>query len=424
MSLIDDIIRNLPPGLTEADVIDMIDGGGAVPQQREGAIIEALRADPRLALLVKQLRADRAMLIAAEPAIERAPASLVDLIDAQLERAALSALVHEAEEATAPIPISSVQPARGFGGGRGVLAVLAESIWARRLATAASIAVVGGLGALGVRELVRQWPRISGASPIASNDARPNDVGVTADPGETRLTHTDPDAASMHASEIASNTTSVSPPPARDSAAGHGDAMPTELSPAAALALAQEGRLVITVRARQLPATLRHLESLSRSAGAESRWRAYPMTNLPAELAMLASPLPGGVPGGATDFPGPTGGGGLPPGALASDAIGPRMPAGDAALPPPTAGPTLTPARVVVKSVSVVRMSAESHRLADLLSDLNAAREQRAEFRVLPPGSALEQRPALDPDAVLWWSAGPESWAPRVSIPIVVEVLE
>jgi anti-sigma factor RsiW len=108
---------SLPPGITEADLIDLIDG--AVPSEREGVLIAALRDEPRLGLMVKRMRADRGGLEELGAVSMAAPAGLIEGIESKLNREALRELVAESEEAPAVIPISGVQPAHWSDGGPG-----------------------------------------------------------------------------------------------------------------------------------------------------------------------------------------------------------------------------------------------------------------------------------------------------------------
>lgn len=389
-SRLSDILRDLPSGLTEADVVDMVDGD--VPPHREALVIDALQQRPMLGLLVKQLRADRVATQSLAEFTATAPSNLLEGIQARLDRDALAELVHEAEEASAPIPISQAPRLDGHGG---VIRVLAESVWARRLATAASIAIVAGIGFVGVREIAKRWPRMPSVvviqPPAPTDPAPPAPVEIAA--GEVQP------AAGDTANPLAPPAITVSA--AEDPAV---DAAP--LSIADALALARDGRLVITVRSSRVADTLRQLEGLSRTAAADVRWRAFDLARLPTELAALSTPRTL-APASVTNRPDTN------PAVLASRnaaaaVVGP-MPAPEARRP-------------VVKAVHVVRMGADATRLGDLLKDLNITRDQVAEFHALP--APIAHGPAIEPESVLWWSAGGENWAPRIVVPIVVETVE
>lgn len=63
----------------------------------------------------------------------------------------------------------------------------------------------------------------------------------------------------------------------------------------------------------------------------------------------------------------------------------------------------------------VVEFAATPQGLAKLREELGG----RVMFEELPEDSGL--RPRIDPDAVLWWTLPPSSWAPRVAAPIILE---
>lgn len=409
MTRYEHMLRDLPAGLTEADLMDMVDG--TVSAEREWVVIDALQARPQLGLLVKQLRMDRVGMTMLADFAETTPPNMLEAIEARLDRAALSALVHEAEEASAPIPISRVQPV-GSGNGRGIIRLIAESVWARRLATAASIAIVGGLGVLGARELLRKWPRLPGSVPVATT------AGGDPSPPAPAATVAGADGQQTGQPDMAPETTvaSVDPTNIRPEPS---DEPEHPLTAAEAIALAQEGRLVITVRTAKLEGTLKQLESLSRaSASTDMRWRSQDPDRLPSELAMLAVPLPDPSldprPPMSPTFVGPS----RPP-AMASEGHG------VAAQPPrhdESAWLVLDQPQVRVRAIRTVRMNADARQLEDLLSDLNVSKDAAAKFRVLP--TPIAERPSLEPESVLWWASGSDSWTHKITLPIVVETVE
>ncbi|NUQ53534.1 MAG: hypothetical protein HUU19_12660 [Phycisphaerales bacterium] len=63
----------------------------------------------------------------------------------------------------------------------------------------------------------------------------------------------------------------------------------------------------------------------------------------------------------------------------------------------------------------VVEFAATAQSLAKLREELGG----RVMFEELPEDAGL--RPRIDPDAVLWWTLPPSSWAPRVAAPIILE---
>lgn len=389
-SRLNDILHNLPAGLTEADLVDMVDGD--VPPQREALVIDALQQRPAIGLLVKQMRADQARVQAMAELTPAAPTNLLEGIQAKLDRDALAELVQEAEEASAPIPFSQAPRVSGHGG---IIRVLAESPWARRFATAASLAIVAAIGAVGIREVSKRWPSLPGTVNVVNGGGAESTspaIVVTPAPADESLNGTAPIAAPT---ELATAEQPLAPE------------APAPLTAAQALAMAREGRLVVTVRSARLGETLRHLEGLSRTAAADVRWRAYDLELLPSELATLSTPRsiePAAVPDGPAAplfFAGTSS-------TASTGFVGPV--------------PAEVPPRLVVKSVHVIRMAADATRLTDLVRDLNITRDQVAEFHLLP--APIEHGPSLEPESVLWWSGSSESWTPRIMVPIVVETIE
>src|SRR5438128_1141813 len=99
-----DWLVNLPEELTESDLIDMVEG--TLSASREPVAIAALKAEPRLGLLIKQMRIDKAAL-AGVPAVS-APEALADSVLAQIDAHVLRSLAAEAQERSAGIPINSI----------------------------------------------------------------------------------------------------------------------------------------------------------------------------------------------------------------------------------------------------------------------------------------------------------------------------
>jgi len=408
MSLrLDDILRDLAPlGLTEADVIDMVDGD--VVPAREPLVIAALEAQPRLGLIVKRMRADRAEMQMLGQVGATAPAGIFAGVEARLDREALRELVSEAEDAPAPIPIGRAMPSSP----RGVIRVLGESAWARRLATAASIAIVAGLGVAGARELARKWPRLPGNAPLATKTSPGiHDGGrgeMVAGGNDATSVAIDSEPVAVAAAELGAGENAV-------------ETLSDPLTMPDALRLAQQGRLVVVVRAgpAHYAGALKHLEGLSRAAGTrgEVRWRSHDLDKLPAEMAMLAVPLDGiGADAGPAVSPRPR-----PPLAIVGERTIGEPPRAMTSTALPDVG--LPVPRVVVKSLRTVRMTADARQLGDLLKDLNIGNNQVAKFRLLP--APIDDRPSLDAQSVLWWAAGGgDAWSRKITVPIIIETLE
>lgn len=403
---------SLPAGLTEADLIDLIEGGAAaLTPELERVMIEALRQEPRLGLLIKQMRAERTAVAEWGATAAAAPGNLIEGIEAKLDRNALSELVAESEEAPAPIPISRVQPMR-----RGLAAIIAESVWSRRLATAASVAIVGGLGYFAVRELAKKWPALPTVTPVVTNTTKPGDANTDSSPASTAIAE-----ATTNSAPEAMDSSPTGPALAKaDPVVGPASVEPVALTATEAVRLAEQGRLVITVRSDAYEGTLRHLQELSRTADRRDRWRAYEPSALPQEFAALAAPLSDDGLAPASPLIPSRPKMSLPTYASEGQALSPRKVE-------KTPEPTLQfPDRhVVVRTLRVVQMDGEAQSLDDLLRDINVSKAHTARFRVLPEGAALDVRPSLDPESVLWWSRGGEgAWLKRISVPIVVETVE
>ena len=370
-------------------MIDLVDG--KLPADREQAVLAALRAEPRLALLVRQLRDDEAGLAMLRDV--RVPADLGDRIESALQTQALRDLAAQEADAPAEVATTSVVTVRQSGGGwRMVL----ESAWAGRLATAASIAIVAGVGYLGYGEYQRamQRPGLGVANsgnpttPIVPEVVRPAEVEVAAGPGnaETTPEGPEPGATVVAAAEA--------------------------LTPERAIAMARQGRLVISVRLPSAGAgAMKRVEGIARAAGREGGWRPMAMDQLPPAYAGLLTPSIAVPNGGTPARPGlPTlaGDGSLGGGGTASD-------------PRPTVRP-VGPVRGVVLAVYSVEIAPRGATLAGLLDALSPGRPEGAVLRVmeapmLPPLAAT-------PEDVLWWQNPPASWGQRVRVPVVVEGLE
>lgn len=393
----DNPFGHLPPGITEEDVIDLVDG--CISPAREKFLIDALRAHPRLGLLIKQMRSDRAGLSELPPSLA-APGNLLDGIEAKLNRAAMASLVDESARIEAPIPVYTPPVVVR----RSALSIFAESRAVRAFATAASLAIIGGIGYLAVRELYRQWPRVPPPTPVV---IQPDDPTNTNGASSTGIALTAPDDTTTPPSDATAMAVLVGPLP---------DNSPTiqaELTPAEAIRLAHEGRLVITLRSTAVPSTLRLLEQLAAAREDDTRWRSYSPDALPIELAALSTPLPDDTLNPAPGHPAP------------------QLPtfAGDSSPRPtplqPLPDPSIASAsrHVVNKAVRLVWMPSDEKALEALLKNLNLnQREQTGTLRILP--SAIDARPALDPESVLWWNRSGEAWTVRVAVPIVVEVVE
>ncbi len=373
----------LPAGIREDDLIDLVDG--RLSREREGVVLAALRDEPALANLVKGMRVD-AQTASRLDAV-RAPADLADGIQARLEEAALRDLATDSLQRTDAIPISSVEVR-----GPGIVELLTESLWPRRLAMAASVAIVAGLGVWGVRTVMNSAPKPA-----------PKDIATT--------TTTQPTIEETHPAIV--------PAPAPVDIAAIDPTTVIDLGPVAAVTpapvavamtetraaeLASVGRLTVTIHAPIAQAATKKLDALAKAGGREG-WRALPMDNVPAEFAMLLTPS-AVAPAPSVLTPSPI--------TVASDRPG-------ASLPPSVALPRPRP---VVKAIYTVDMNPGEKGLDALVRAITDSIPEGAIIELRETPRRIEAPPALDADSVLWWNGTPGKWAKRITVPIVVEGVE
>lgn len=405
----------LPFGLTEDDLVDLVEG--SLPAHREAVVLAALKAKPRLGLLVKHLRADSAALVSLAEIDTIAPAGLADGIEARLQSEALHALADDSAHAPLSLPVSSVRVDEP-----GVIRILLESVWARRFATAASIAIVGGIAAFAVLQVSRSLTPAHSPSGIASTQSghTPAAAPPTSD-ASAAPAHSAPLAVAA-AGNPADTAPSVGPPapgPSETIAASAPPAAP-ELTLADAQRLAREGRLVISVIATEpgsgFPAVKR-AESLARAIGREGGWHSIDMTGVPAQFTALLSPVtpPFDPSDPAHEH--------QPQTIIASDSalhtpVSPIRPGPSTLIPPP---------RPVVKAIYAVEVDPRERAIKSLIDSLRdttttGAPAPRILLRAVDQPFA--QTAPLEPDAILWWNSVPSRWVRRATIPVVVETLE
>ncbi len=227
----------LPAGLTEADLLDALEGAPMLADRR--AMVEAaLRSDARLAATMDSMRADRAALAALDAGV-RAPDGLLVQVEAQLEREALAALA--APAGVGSLRVSSVTIERP-----NPIRALLERALVRRLALAAILLLAIGLGVWGIVSGVRNWPHAGpGGGGMASNAPRDRATPVGPAPADSG---TDLAAAGVSPAFDAGTVAMLAPTSPLE---GPGVAADGRVYDEAALAgLAQEGRLAIVLNAR------------------------------------------------------------------------------------------------------------------------------------------------------------------------------
>jgi hypothetical protein len=379
----------LPPGITEADLIDLVDG--VLAREREGAVLAALKQHPEVGLLAKQFRADRSLVIGLGEL--RAPSGLAEGIESRLEAAALCDLASQSREVPRPIPISQVQVHEPS-----MVRLLLESPWTRRLATAASLAIVVGLGIVGIRAALSNLP----SKPVAHKDA-PNPIPDLTDP----LPAPTIDVAAKPSDETPASST---PAEAPTIIAAVTEPVREELSHARAAQLASEGRLAITVRATLAGPALKRLESLARAR--DTGWHTIAL-DAPAQYAGLLTPQIDAAPVKPTpNSPNPI------------DVAGTQNHPTPAAPSSGSTASTLPPARPVVKAIYTIEVTPGEQPFESLLRSISDALPDGAKItlRMLPQPIATPI--AIDPDSVLWWTSPTSKWSRHARVPVVVEGLE
>jgi hypothetical protein len=442
----------LPPGLSADDLADLVEG--TVRAEREAEVLAALRAEPRLAVLVKSLRVDASSLRGLDEGV-RAPESLAAAIEQRLEAGSLAEVVGLGALNTPAAGLGSSTTLETGGVPRpriveasvSPLRALVDSVWFRRLATAASIALLAGVGVVVVRQFSSVGPSggPSGGGGFVptprfevAENAPANVPGVVDAPTVT-LAAGEPVGPPMP--EVLADSSS-SPPvvpevasgpvgPEATVAAASRVVEPEPLRPVVILpsvplepmltsreaaALAEQGRLVITVSAPRPDSVLRRLEGLARALPRERAVTSIAMNSVPAEYLALTRPAV--LPKVARLAPRPT------PTIEPSDLAGDQP---DGGLPRPmrpiglesqgSDGPT-----PYIRAIYTARVAPSEDELADLVRQLTDFRGTVAGFRALEAPIAAPM--ALDPEAVLWWGSNPARWVRRVTVPIVVESLE
>jgi hypothetical protein len=367
---------SLPAGITEADLVDLVDG--CLASDREAVVAAAVKADPRLRAMVGAMQTDRAAL--AECALVQAPAGMAEEIEARLQAEALRGLATASEEAPASIPISSVQIKRPV-------------VWPRRFAMAASIAIVGAGATWGAYQIARGWGRSSAPAPVEVVRNTPTHVEPSA------ITAPDPIPSDL---TLVDNNSAVAVAPAPTIAAVP---TPEPIDETRALALAREGRLVITIHATTAQPTVKRLETLAK-AGSREGWRTIALDNVPAEYAALTTPSVSFTPSAKLHPNEP---------AFASE-----KPVGSA---PKNAPQDTASLRPTVKAIYTAEVNPGDRWVSGLIRTVTDALPEGAILE-LREGPSIASSPAVDADSVLWWNSPSAKWSKKTTVPIVVEGLE
>lgn len=376
--------------LSDADLLALVEG---LPLSADRADVArlAIARDPRLGLLLAQFRADREEL--SSLAAVRAPADLLERVELQLEREALVGLARsEASVSADIIPISRIVPRS---------TPIAQRAWFKLTAAAAAVAIGVGGGLLimqsvrhdrAARELALtlQPPVLNPVNPMLLEPG-PGEIAVTA-AGKT-------DAVTTVAALPPASTPDV---PARP-----------VISVARALELAEQGRLLIRIRAAHPEQAIARLDNLAnRRMDTLAVARLSPPSYTVASAGLLEAERRARQP--------------LVPVSLASSH--PRVPfmAGSRSPLPlnvPLAEPSPTLAnvgpRLAIEPTGFAISVQASHDSLDSLRRALSGEAFTAEFTELPAPLPIEL--ATDAESVLWWLNPVTSWGHRVGLTVLVE---
>lgn len=438
-----DWLIHLPASLSETDLIAMVEG--TLSPDREQTAIAALKAEPRLGLLIKQLRSDRQSL-AALGASRPAPDDIRDKVLAVVDRRVIRELDQLAQQSSEVIiPISTLtihQPT--------VFEVMARSPWMRRLPIAAGLLLAAGLVgyvamvAMDRPNAVQSSPgtstQITGTQkttpqPEVPSERDGNSTAVTSrlettplgqpfdsiapkppsTPGDEPIILVNATDAPVPARPVndgpqaegpsvaLSSLDKPEPPPAP---AHHHQPIVGTISLPVAAELASAGRLVIIVSGDDLTVQLAGLARSSAQPLANFAWEVSSVDRLPAPvLALLpAASTPSGREPSLTE-----------PAFAGDSSSGVSMSAPGAS---PTSLPDRSAPATLVQSVSLEPTEANLAALKLALeSPTPGARPCTVRFAALE--SPLPQTFSLTPDSILWWNSPPARWSRTATIPVL-----
>lgn len=402
----------IPANLDEADLLALIEGE---PVANPRALRAAIEAHPAFGRMLVEMRGDRATLRAVDAGSTiSAPASILEGLEARLEREALAGIAR-AEPTVTSLPISSVVVTRP-----GRFQPLLGSRSARRYAMAAGLVIVGGVSLLMVKGgLNSGWWTNQPDRPVAILDTDPmprDDDARRPDPSPRALA-----AASGAAGVDAPFLTNMEHGTLAGSMVSRPEDAPTfnDLSPGApslasepmtlarAAELARDGRLVIRVRADAggAQAAVDGVRGLSQRSGKEVKWRV--METAPSIVSALAAKAPStrSQPGAAADRERPIAG-------SEGNPVSPALPAG-------SPGVRTVSLSSEFRPLYSVELDGTEKNLESLLKNLDKGDALLVEFVEL--GEGVAPSPGLDPASMLWWGRKPGEWVKRVAVPIVLE---
>jgi len=406
-------MKPIPSNLDVNDVLALIEGGQPANAR---ALRDAIESDPEFGRLLVEMRADRASLCSLRP--ENAPASILEGVEARLEREVLAGIARS-EPTQTSIPVSSMVTTRPNR-----FQLLLESRSARRFALAAGLAIVGGITLMFVSSVVKRAMMVNDSGHSVARvpeESRGDDpLGVSGERrGERAVARTNP-STGADASPFATTDS----PESAVAAVSHPEDAPTFTEPnqptltsaepgiglAKALELAAEGRLVIRVRTQPgaggAQAATDDIRALAQRSSKGVKWRSLEsaplIVNALASNVQLRRPLP--LPATAQDRP------------TASADANSRPQATPGAAPKTVANLQLPPE---FRPLYTVEFDQTERTLESLLRNLDKQNVESIDFVELAEPVAVTT--GLDPASMLWWGRRSSEWVKRIAVPIVLE---
>ena len=416
----------LPDGVDGTLLLDLIEDQPISPADR-AMLGTWLVAHPSLARLVAQMRGDRAGV--QQLARVKAPAGLLDGVEAMLEREALLGLASDEVALPAPIPISHFQPI--------IDRAERAQTWRRigyGLAAAAGLAIVATISYVAVRD--PGVPTRPSRADLVANNTKPIKATLPAVPSD--LIAPDREIIAIAAAE------NIGPPSPADEvieanllserqAIAAADAAAVEAATALvaaapfgmpidrAIALAREGRLLVTIKSASIDGATASLlrlkdkplrggrlraidtaQAVQITSAIEREWKRE--IDLAARLAATDPKL--------TPAPTPR----INPVDVAS---------GDKAsapLPIPAPEPQATPVApqlVLGSSVFALECSADEHAMMGTLRGLRATLATGERIELAELTEPAEVGDVVDAAALMWWNT-PSTWTKPLRAAVVV----
>lgn len=383
MTLRDSQPDNRP--LDEAHLLDWIDGKLSPAEQSR---LEQASGRVGLSERISQMQSQR--LILQSLSEEEAPPDLMDRVLATLERDQLvgGGIPRQVDDMIIERRARTI----GFAMAAGVVLMLSGGIY---------------LASVAMRPAARANPgplAMNSTTPVLPNEASVPPESTLADAGALKKIEADSNIEALRGASAKQAAPTAMADPAFDPAI-------VMVSPERAAMLATEGRLVMRVMAGDT----RGLTNLELAGRTNSKWRLR--KDVPAAVA--AAVLPTGPKADIGPEDSSLG--------LAMASADTRREAAAAVLSPYIGlrpGFDLTPPNpndplTRVRGTYLLEIPAEVASLQSLKKLFADRLHAGVMFEELP--AALAVAPPTTPDTLMWWTMGPDHWAPRASVPVVVE---